>query len=399
MSITKTTKNKKKNNSHPFPTLKNDIRPSTLSFGLLKIIFNESDSSYSTRLAGLCNEKKSTHPRRRLRQKKQDEPKSIAPQLAHYCSTEAFIHELQVSALDKEPKLISDDNEEGSPIIRTSPRIDLLMQQHVLTDDRSNSSLNCIERALSVLYESPRAKSQLQRPKTAGVTRNLTSVNAVGIPSRLSSPKIRRKKSSPTTRPHSASVIPRQRHTNLSSEATTYSQTLYDGRPLSAILQSHYRNPPAQRTIDSSCTIREAKGVTSRYNKPEELFGLKPEELFGETDCQPKILNHRKTTDHIHSHRPPYNWQDDIDKLVDLYNVHHSLNYRKPFIPPVIVQSDATTDLLHTAKVRRMSLTKHSPNIYRSRSPPHPKQSTFVSLNIPRRNSISQRPPIKLTNA
>jgi hypothetical protein len=141
--------------------------------------------------------------------------------------------------------------------------------------------------------------------------------------------------------------------------------------------------------------------VTSRYNKPEELFGLKPEELFGQTDYQPKIINQRKITDNIRSNRQAYNWQDDVDKLVDLYNIHHSLNYRKTVIPPphVNIQSDTTTDLIPPGKARRLSIPKHSPNISRARSPTHPKQSTFVSLNIPRRNSISQRPSIKLTNA
>jgi hypothetical protein len=48
-------KKKKKTISHNSPTVKNDVRPSAFSFGLLKIIFNDNDSSYSTRLAGICN--------------------------------------------------------------------------------------------------------------------------------------------------------------------------------------------------------------------------------------------------------------------------------------------------------------------------------------------------------
>ena len=380
--------------------MKNDIRPSALSFGLLKIIFNESDSSYSTRLAGLCKEKKSTAPRRRLRQKKQDGPKLIPPQSTHYCSTEALVHDLQVSTLNKDSKIDRETNDESTNITRASPRIDLLMQKHLLTDERSNSTLNYIEPVVSLLYESPRAKTVPQRPKTVLVTRNLTSVNAVGIPSRLSSPKSPYKRSATATRPNSASVIPRQRHRTLSSDTTAYSQTLYNGRPLSAVLQGSHRHPPAQRTVDSSCTIREAKGVASRYNKPETLFGLKPAELFGQ---EPKIINQRQPMDNARPYRQAYNWQDDVDKLVDLYSIHHSANYRKPFVPPppqIIVHSDNPSDFVQSSgKARRGSVTKHPPNISRARSPPHPKQSTFVSLNIPRRSSITQRPSLKLTNA
>ena len=395
---------KKKNNS---PTVKNDIRPSALSFGLLKIIFNESDSTYSTRLAGLCNEKKTAHRRRRVRPKKSEGDKSNPPHSTHYCSTEALANELQASTLDQGQHLSSEENDE---INRSSPRMQLLMQQHLSHDNPSNSTLNnYIEPTVSILYESPRTKSKVQRPKTAVISRNITSVNAVGIPSRLSSPKNLPRKSILTKRPNSASVIPK--HSTLTSEATTYSQTLYQGRPLSAVLHSQHRHPPAQRTVDSACTIREAKGATSRYNKPEELFGLKPEELFGlkpeelfgQIDYQPRIINRHQTMNNKFSPRPTHIWQDDVDKLVDLYNIHHSSNYRKPAVPPppvrVNIQSDALGDLVQPGKARRTSISKHSSTISQSRSSVYQKQSTLASLNIPRRNSINRRSSIKLTNA
>jgi hypothetical protein len=419
-TTTTTTILKKKNKTNPL-TVQKDIRPSTLSFGLLKIIFNESDSTYSTRLAGLCNEKKTKQLRRRIRNKKGEVPRTIdrldrmastLPHATHYCSTEALVNEIQSSPINNERKLSFDQSEDVSHSIRASPRMQLLIQQHLSnentrSEEKSNSTLNYFEPAVSIIYESSRAKTQLQRPKTAGVTRKQTSVNAVGAPSRLSSAKISPtftyKKFRKINRSHSATLIPRhQPYSNLPSEATTYSQTLYNGRPLSAVLQSHCRHPPlVQRTIDSSCTIREAKGATSRYNKPEELFGLKPEELFGLTEHQPKLMNHQKIKDNARLKHQQYMWQQDVDRLVNLYTIHHSPNYRKTAVPPpqVIVQGDTIGDLPHMGKARGISLSKHPASISRTRSPTNPKQSTLASLNIPRRNSISQRPSIKLTNA
>jgi len=412
---------------------KKDIRPSTLSFGLLRIIFNESDSSYSTRLAGICNERKQNHIRRRLKHKKENEPNSInkfdqteshIPHTTHYCSTEALVNELQSSTIDEEHKLDFGDNDDLDNNIRESPRMKLLMQQHLLNENNqflndemksklnrqtSNSTINNIEPTSSHLYESPRNKNQLRRVKTAVVTRNQTSVNAVGIPSRLSTPKVQptlnhknfQKTSSLIYRPKSASFSAKQQHSNLVSEPTTYSQTLYEGRPLSAALQSHQRHPPTVRTIDSSCTIREAKGVTSRYNKPEELFGLKPEELFGLTEHQPKMFSPRKINNNIRSkyhnlQNQEYIWQQDVDKLVDLYNIHHSSNYRKTAIPPpqIVTRSNTISDSTQIGRSRGMSGSK-----YPTSMSTNPKLSTLASLNIPRRNSISRRSSTKLTNA
>lgn len=393
---------KMKNNVPAILMEKNDIRPSALSFGLLKIIFNEADSTYSTRLAGLCQEKKQSQRRRRVRPKKQQENPTDPPQLTHYCSTEALVNEIQTSVLDQRSQVYFGETDDPNQFARTSPRMQLLIQQHGTIDPKSNSSLNYIEPAISVLYESPRAKSKLQRPKTVVISRNQNSVNAVGIPSRLSSPKIPPRRSLLLNRPNSASVPPKPHYSHITSETTTYSQTLYNGRPLSAVLHSqHPRHPPAQRTIDSSCTIREAKGAASRYNNPEELFGLKPEELFGRSDHQPKIINSRKPFDlsRTTNNRSNYVWQDDVDKLIDLYNVHHSSNYKKPAVPPpppINPPVDQITDLPQSGKNRATPLNKHSSRI---RSPTSGKQSTFSTITIPRRNSISQRPTMKLTNA
>ena len=316
-----------------------------------------------------------------------------------------MVNETQTLALDDRDQIHhSEEPDDASPIVRTSPRMQLLIQQHGIPEHKSNSSLNYIEPAVSVLYESPRAKSRLQRPKTAVITRNQTSVNAVGIPSRLSSPKIPPKRSLLINRPNSASITPKPHYSHLTSEATTYSQTLYNGRPLSAVLHSqHPRHPLAQRTVDSSCTIREAKGAASRYNNPEELFGLKPEELFGRPDHQPKIIKSRKALDYSRTNsRSAHVWQDDVDKLIDLYNIHHSSNYRKTAVPPpppVHPPVDTIHDLPQTGKNRTNLANKHSSNTSRTRSPTTSKQSTFSTITIPRRNSTSQRPTVKLTNA
>ncbi|CAF2523307.1 unnamed protein product [Rotaria sp. Silwood2] len=447
LSTTATSKQKTRTTSHNSSSNKNDVRPSTISFGLLKIIFNENDSSYSTRLAGFCNESKQTHHHRRIRHKKHeksqknhdiDKIESIMPNSTHYCSTEALVNELQSSPTGAERKITFDDSEDNNTA-RASPRIQLLIQQHLTnkpnsstedillsndeikskTIDRqaSNSTINYVEPAISILQESSRIKNKLQRPKTAIVTRNQSSVNAVGAPSRLSTPKVlptstqkkSKKKPSIIHRPSSASCIPRQQqqHSNLASEISSYSQTLFAGRPLSAALQHNHRHRSIQRTVDSSCSIREAKGAKSRYNKPEELFGLKPEELFGLQDHQPKILNHRATNDNTRLKRSnqqqqqqqQYIWQQEVNKLVDLFNIHHSSNYRPSAVPPppAVVEEDTITDLMPVGRFRRTSISKNTLSF--SRSSLNPKQSTLAALNIPRRNSISRRSSIRLANA
>ena len=436
-----------KTTSNASSTIKSDIRPSTLSFGLLKIIFNEADATYSTRLAGICNERKQTHNRRRLRQKKQellqklnehDQTESNVPGSTHYCSTEALVNEVQSSRTSPECTKSFNGSDDGNNTGRTSPRVQLLMQQHFsnktyvlnanilhpnddemkskiqipTVDHRASiSSANHTDPTASILYDSPRTTNKLQRPKTAVVSRNQTSVNAIGIPSRLSSAKtqpssslLSNKKSkkipSSINRPSSASFTSKQhqqqqQHSNLGSEVSSYSQTLYAGRPLSAVLQNRYRQPPVQRKVDSSCSIREAKGATNRYNKPEELFGLKPEELFGLSDHQPKIINHHTTNSNkrligTNVQKQQYIWQQEVNKLVDLYNVHHSKNYRASAVPPppppppppVAVEEDTLTDLTQMGRTRRLSMSK----------------SSSASVNVPRQNLGSQRPSVKWAN-
>lgn len=377
-----------------------------------------------------------------------DKIESTLPSSTHYCSTEALVNELQTIPVTieaiPERKITFEEGEDVNSTARTSPRVQLLIQQHLSnkknvpskmssstednlasnsetkskTFDRqpSNSTLNCAEPSFSMFQGTTQTQNKLQRPKTATITRNQTSVNAVGAPSRLSSakmaptpsPKKTRKKSATINRPKSASVVVKsqqqqQQAPTLISDASSYSQTLYAGRPLSAALQNHQRHPPLQRTIDSSCSIREAKGPTSRYNKPEELFGIKPEDLFGLQNYQPKIIDNHKSNDHArlkryNMHRQQHVWQEDVHKLVDLFNIHHSSNYRpsaKP-PPPVVVEEDTITDLTPTVRFRRLSISKNPLN--NSRSSLNPKHSTFAALNIPRRNSISHRTAIKVAN-
>ena len=146
-------------------------------------------------------------------------------------------------------------------------------------------------------------------------------------------------------------------------------------------------------------------------DKPEELFGLRPEEIFGAEEHQPKILDQRSLSKTSENKRLKRNqlqkqqhiWRQDVDKIIELYNIHHSTNYRTSAIPPpqssitqTIVQTDTITDLPPGGRVRRGSISKNSATPIKP-SVTNSKQSTFASLNIPRRNSIT-RQTIKLTN-
>ncbi|CAF5156661.1 unnamed protein product, partial [Rotaria sp. Silwood1] len=120
---------------------------------------------------------------------------------------------------------------------------------------------------------------------------------------------------------------------------------------------------------------------------------------------QPKILDQHsaiRTNDNTRSKRnqlqkQQHIWQNDVDKILDLYNVHHCANYRKSAIPPsTTAQIDTISDSTNNGRARRMSISKNSST--NLKQPINPKQSTFASLSFPRRNSIS-RPSIKLTNA
>jgi hypothetical protein len=216
-----------------------------------------------------------------------------------------------------------------------------------------------------------------------------------------------KKKSLLINRFDSASNLAKQSQSPNGSESSTYSQTIYAGRPISAVVQ---RSIP--RSNDSACSIREAKGKACRFNKPEQLFGVRPEQLFASEEHQPKILDPRSTTKPNENERLKRNqfqkqqhmWQQDVDKVVELYNIHHSPNYRKSATLPsgtavpstqAVTQTDTLTDLTQSGRIRRMSVTKNSST--NSKPATNPKQSTFALLNIPRRNSIS-RPSIKLNN-
>ena len=114
-----------------------------LSFGLLKIIFNDSDTGYSTRLADLCHEDKQTHAHRRHKDRtgeapqtsavtinKLDRGKSTVLNSARYGSTEALVNETQSSHLAKEQQTTTRRlHGDLSPLIEASPRIQLLNQQ------------------------------------------------------------------------------------------------------------------------------------------------------------------------------------------------------------------------------------------------------------------------------
>ncbi|CAF2694634.1 unnamed protein product [Rotaria sp. Silwood2] len=464
---TTTKKTKMKNNFCQSSEKKLETRPSTLSFGLLKIIFNDSDTCYSNRLAGLCKQAKQSRHRQHLKHPKHEAPqtatttinkldrtKSTLPTGAHYCSTEAVVNETQSLHKTKEHQKNFDTNLNLNNSNRTSPRIQLFIQQQQqqifnksnLNDQNSsfiqkttsktqlsvddlnqiqfNSSKNDNEETKSKIrvptiyphtsnstlnhseHNTSRIKNKFQN-STTSIINNQTYVNS--STSHINSAKIKpthilsastKKKPVLIDQFDSVSNIPKHHYSIIGSDSSTYSQSMYAGRPISAIV--HHSN---SKSNDSSCSIREATGVTCRYNKPEELFGLRPEELFAPEQYQPKILDQHsaiKTNENTRLKRnqlqkQQHIWQNDVDKILDLYNVHHCTNYRKSAIPPsTTTQTDTTSDSINNGRPRRMSITKNSST--NVKQPTNPKQSTFASLNIPRRNSIS-RPSIKLTNA
>jgi hypothetical protein len=450
--------------------MKNENRPLTLSFCLLKIIFNDSDTGYSTRLASLCQQQKQIRRRPHSKYKKHEAPqttttttinkldrtKSTITNGIHHLSTEALVNETQLSNITKERQTSLDSNGNVNHSNRTSPRMKLLMHQHVLNksnskdnsslfiqkinskpqlsiEDLNKTKLNLLktdpeemklklstatiyqQTSNSTLNQSDNNTSatitpKFQRPKTA-IVRHQVYVNPP--PSPLSSPKIKitnaplvspKKKPLLINRIESASNIHRQQQNSLTieSESSEYSQAIYATRPITAAV---HRSIP-RTTNDSVGSIREAKGTASRYNKPEELFGLRPEELFASEQHQPKILDPRSANKPTDNQRLKRNqlqkhiWQQDVDKIIELYNIHHSANYRKsaappPLTPPVI-QIETLRDASPNPRVRQMSVTKTSTT--NTKSTTNPKQSTYAVLNVPRQNSVT-RPPIKLTNA
>lgn len=316
--------------------------------------------------------------------------------------------------------LKDDENNNSSFIQKTISRTQLSIEN--LNQIRTNSDDNKSKLSTPTMYHQTssstinNSNNKFQRPKTA-IIQHQTSNNP--SPSRLDSAKIKptriasvspKKKSVVINRIDTNTYYPKHPPSLVGSETSNYSQTIYTGRPISAIAHRS-----TSRSNDSACSIREAKGTANRYNKPEELFGLKPEELFApelqqQQQHQPKILDQRSTTKSNDQTRLKRNqfqrqqhiWQQDVDKIIELYNIHHSGSYRKSAIPPpptVTVQAPTQTDTLNepsqNGRQRRASITK--PSTTNLKPPTNPKQSTFATLNIPRRNSIT-RPSTKLTN-
>ena len=457
--------NKRNNIPYAHDSLKQNERlPSTLSFGLLKIIFNESDTGYSTRLARLCKQDKQSRHQQHVKPNKHEalqtstvttnkhnKTKSTLVDNNHYCSTEAVVNETLSPTITKEHRPSIDSNRSLNNCSRSSARLKLLMQQQqslnksnlkdnsssfiqktisrtqFSNDDidqtKSNSSKNDFEENKSKIHTPTmyrqtsnsalnhsenyvtRKISKLQRPTTAHIHKqalgNSFATSAKVKPTHNHSASTN--KNSLLMDPNdSASYILNQHHSTVGTKSAAYSQTIYAGCPVSAVARH-----PIQRSNDASYSIREAKRTTSRYNKPEELFGVRPEELFAPEQHQPKLLDQRsitKSTENtllkrIRLQKQQYIWQQDVSKIIELYNIHHSTNYRKSAVAPeqasAATQADTTTDLTSSGRSRRMSITKTPATILKP--PTYLKQSTLVQLNIARRNSVT-RSSIKSTN-
>ncbi|CAF3921114.1 unnamed protein product [Adineta steineri] len=253
---------------------------------------------------------------------------------------------------------------------------------------------------------------RFQRPKTTTL-QNQTFMNSIPT-AELNSTNLRRIQNPSTPlkkrfvlndRTDTSSVVTKQNQSTAGSQSSTYPQTILTGYTISTATQQS-----TTKSNDLSCPIQEAKGPTSRYNKPEQLFGLRPEELFGLKQHQPKMFDQMSTTktdDSIRSKRSQLQkkqhiWQQDVDKLLELYNIHHSVTYRKSAIPPPttltqgVVQTETITEIIPIARSRRSSITKHT--VTTSKPPTnHSKQTTVTSGSNSRRNS-THRHTIKLAN-
>lgn len=461
-------KTKRKSNSHQSAERRSSNRPSSLSFGLLKIIFNDGDANYSNRLAGLCQQAKQHPHRQSMKHNKHEAPqtsittinkldrtKSILVNGALYSSTEAVVNETHST---KERQKSFDTNGNHNNSNRTSPRAQILLQPNHLnksnlselnssfiqkttsktqlsiddlnltkgnllkTNDEENKlKINkatvCTQTSHSALNYSDnnnnsKAKTKLQNTTTSSLN-NPTYLHS--SLSQASSAKTKpttaglssTKKSSASNDPIDSitNLLPKQNHSFFSSDSSSYSQTIYAGRSVSALLQQ----PTNSKSNESSCSIREAKGRKCRYNKPEELFGVRPEELFAPEQHQPKIFDPNSSSKLNDSQRlkrsslQKYIWQQDVDKIIDLYNIHHCSNYRKTAVPPSqatpATQSNGSNETNNESALmnrpRRVSISKNS--LVNSKSSLHSKQSVNTSVNMTRRNSII-RPTIKLTN-
>ncbi|CAF1999283.1 unnamed protein product [Rotaria magnacalcarata] len=443
---------------------KSDTRPTSLSFGLLKIIFNDSDTSYSHRLAGLCKQAKQHRHHQHSKHNKYEAPqtsttmtinkldrtKSTLVNGTQYSSTEAVVNETQ-STKEHQRNFDANGNHNGSN--RSSPRTQLLIQQNHLNKSNSSDQNACfiqkttsktqlsIDDLNSTKFNNEGTKSKTNKSATYTQTSHSTFNRSENTDSRIksrflnsttsmlnnqalihsstfqaSSSKIKATtvlstplKTKLSSNDHLDSVTNHPKHpfSFVGSDSSTYSQTMYAGRSVSAIVQQSNA-----KSNDSSCSIHEAKGRTCRYNKPEELFGLRPEELFAPEQHQPKIIDQNSSINTNETARlkrnqlqkQQYMWQNDVDKIIDLYNVHHCANYRKPATHPppavpatqTVAQSETNGESTTNGRPRRASITKY--NAANLKPSNYSKQSLNASSNMPRRNSIN-RPSIKLTNA
>ena len=432
-------------------SIKSEFRPPTLSFGLLKIIFNESDTGYSTRLAGLCKQDKQKRLRPQSKTKKHEaiqtsittinkseRTKSTVNNGIHTSSsTEALVNETQISNLTKDCQTNLDNHhhhhqqqqQQHKHKDRTSPRIQLLIQQKFPTkfnstfiqhttskaqlsiddmnkmklnfikidndDAKSKSSIPTIYRQVSTstLNQSDYQPFTRQRAKTA-VVRKEVYINPP--PSRLSNHTIKATPSRSSAK--KKSVIIKQSNSPSHSASSTHSQSTRISRAKSAVVH---------RSNDSECSIREAKGTAARFNKPEDLFGVRPEQLFApeQQQYQPKIFDSRSTNKTDESTRlkrqnlqtKHHLWQQDVDKIIELYNIHHSTSYRKSAMlpPPTIVtqlpsslqpaSNEILTESSYNMRSRGPTIAKTT---HHAHAKPHSvsKQPVSGLLNNPQRN-------------
>lgn len=90
--IQKSLSKKSSSKSHQFHSLR---RPTSLSFNLLKIVFNENDGSFSSQLAGLCRQDQQQRRKDAQQSSIFDPSKSTLISETVYSSTEALVNESQ----------------------------------------------------------------------------------------------------------------------------------------------------------------------------------------------------------------------------------------------------------------------------------------------------------------
>ena len=433
---------------------KSDVRRPTHSFGLLNIIFNEGDTGYSTRLADLCHEEKQQRSQRRSKPemsatsptatttttKRLLRAKSAIAPRTHYGSAHVAVDDRQSGDLDQSSRTTAIvDSETMDESRRPHDRMQVLYEhstdQRIPFRDTSTpeqasrplpipfiDSTNTKPHALQTSEDPEDVPSKLPTPEaceyvpkvtvhhfgresSAATTKKLARSATVSIQlpvpmrvsSRVSSAKTPAtlRAAVPSAKKRSIFVDPTDALSSISkgqssvvgSDVTSNYQTIQAGRSLTAVAQSQ----PSARYTDSPCSIREAKGPKNPYNMPEQLFGLKPSELFGGADHQPKILDHYSPTSasngvllqRSQSRRQSHLWQKDMSQIIDLYNIHHCPNYRAA-APLPETELDGIHDLNNGGKLRNASLSRTS------------SIASKTSTTMPRRNSIS-RPSNKST--